>query len=85
MAKSGDFEVADSSDRFRGIGHFLENRSFLSTLCTLKIRGIGHISEELARRIRHFKIATFSRLSSIYLQLSLNKSCFWKVGRPSQE
>ena len=49
MAKSGDFEVADSSDRFRGIGHFLENQSFLSTLCTLKIWGIGHKSAELAR------------------------------------
>ena len=28
MAKSGDFEVADSSCQFRGIGHFLGAPSF---------------------------------------------------------
>ena len=33
---------------FRRIGHFLENRPFLSTLCTLKIRGIGNNSKESA-------------------------------------
>ena len=56
MAKSCDFEVADSSCRFCGIGnflgricHFLENRLFLSTLCTLKIRGISHNSKKLAK------------------------------------
>ena len=45
----------------RRICHLLENGPFLSTLCTLKIRGIGHNSKELARGIGHFKIATFSK------------------------
>ena len=47
MAKSDDFEHADSYC-WIGIGYFLENRPFLSRLRKLKIKGIGHISKELA-------------------------------------
>ena len=36
--------LADSTE----LAIFLENRPFLSTLCTLKIRGIGHNSKESA-------------------------------------
>ena len=32
LTNIGDFEVANSTCRFRRIGHFLENQSFLSTL-----------------------------------------------------
>ena len=46
MAKSGGFEVADSSCRLQRnapflnrMDHFLENRPFMSTLCTLKVGG----------------------------------------------
>ena len=56
----------------RELAIFLENQPFLSTLCTLKIRGIGHNPKELARfqveigkRNRQLQNSTFSRLSSV--------------------
>ena len=41
-AKSGDFEVADSSCQFHGIGHFLEESAISEYIMYIKIRGIGN-------------------------------------------
>ena len=75
MAKIGYFEVADSSCRFRGIGHFLGESAISKYIMYTKIRGIGHFLGESARdplsmrkRSENVKITTFGRLSGMYIE-----------------
>ena len=48
-AKTGDFEVADSSGGFCGIGHFLEESAIFYYIMYIKDWRIDHFLEESAR------------------------------------
>ena len=70
MAKSGDFEVADSFYRFCETGHISGEPVISEYICTLKIKGIGNWTPELAtgplsirKRNQPLQNHTFSRLS----------------------